>query len=197
VIEVEFKDGKIIFQWLCQGCDEPVEENVYDNNEAIRRYGELQRLEGNRKLVCGCGKEAPKCEMCGACCSYFRFIQATKNALVKSAHLAEWDGIEGYLIMKKKPWSKGHKVCIFLKKGCGCLLHTKVEQPCVCSSFNCKDKSTREMCDWDEFREFRRKWHEDGMPEIIRGEREKEKKSTYPDVIDISDFLASKVRQEG
>jgi len=157
-------------KWTCQGCGREVTE-VYENEEAAEpRCAELWKLEKARELVCDCGKAVLRCERCGACCAYHFVIYTAPKGRVAEGHLSDFDGVEGALKRRKKPWSGSYRVCLFLKKGVGCFLHGGDDQPIDCTRFNCRFPQMKERRESSEFFEFRKKWRADGMGALVREE---------------------------
>lgn len=104
------------------------------------------------------------CDRCGACCVFdMFFVYATKGDCVRAGHLREFDGIEGIMRRRRKQWSNGHQVCIFLQRATsqlGCALHGDAEKPVDCMAFDCHDHIHR-YGDRDGFQSFRAAWREE------------------------------------
>jgi hypothetical protein len=112
------------------------------------------------------------CQRCGACCAAALYIVTGTNARVRPGHLADFDPYEpdGVLIRRRKPWSRGHAVCIFLRRGTGCPLHGTPEQPADCAAFHCWDPPFADDPMYAAFRAFRQRWLATGMDRIARGD---------------------------
>ncbi len=165
----------------CQACGKEVIVGefplaAWQNSEHRALTRRLFRQEVARLLTCGCGEPVALCTKCGACCAFaWCGIYATPSGRgdkrIRPGHLAEFDGLEGILRWMRRPWSRGHRLCIFARRGAGCLLHGTMAQPMVCVRFNCGSPMVRN--DTQHFRSFlafKAKWLAEGMDRVFRGE---------------------------
>ena len=156
--------------WKCQACGRTVVEWHEDRAAAERRCYELEDLRKAECRVCDqCDGVVKSCERCGACCVFNWLIDAEMNDDIRAGHLTEVEGgFDGYLRRRRKPWSQGHRVCMFQGRsanGSTCRLHGRDTQPVTCQEFRCRLPDDRAI--HREFLRFRERWIRDGHHRIF------------------------------
>jgi hypothetical protein len=158
-------------EWTCQVCGKLTTEAEITREKATVRVMKLEDLAREKKRICSCGGKFPACDQCGACCSYYGYIYTRPDwfGFVREGHLDDFDGVEGSIKKRRKPWSKNYSVCIFLKKGEGCPHHLygMDVQPSPCFDYSCKLPPASND---EKFKEFKDKWMADGMDKVVRNE---------------------------